>query len=152
MSEWHNVLWDLDESLSCFGLNPAVPLCDPSTCQAHRRLKVNTGANQISRQKHSSSTSHCAIPTQAYRRTRSTLILPAMEVMTPCTSTKKGMRVSMHDLWSYSWSLSILRALENACTQLVVYTTITVWDIWCCTSTICLGTFWKKHIVWITAG
>lgn len=68
MSEWHNFLWDLDKSVSCFGLNPAVPLCDHSSGQAHLRLKVNTGANQISSQKHSSSTSHCAIPTQAYRR------------------------------------------------------------------------------------
>lgn len=61
VSEWHNCRWDLDKPLSRFGINPAVPLCDPSTGQAHQRLKVNTRANQLSSQKHSASTSHCAI-------------------------------------------------------------------------------------------
>lgn len=61
VSEWHNFEWDLDKPLSRFGINPAVPLCDPSTGQAHQRLKVNAGANQLSSQKHSVSTSHCAI-------------------------------------------------------------------------------------------
>lgn len=61
VSEWHNFGWDLDKPLSRFGINPAVPLCDPSTGQAHQRLKVNAGANQLSSQKHSASTSHCAI-------------------------------------------------------------------------------------------
>lgn len=60
-SEWHNFGWDLDKPLSRFGINPAVPLCDPSIGLAHQRLKVNAGANQLSSQKHSASTSHCAI-------------------------------------------------------------------------------------------
>ncbi|KAI3361416.1 hypothetical protein L3Q82_013584, partial [Scortum barcoo] len=71
------------------------PPCDPSSGQAHQSIKVNTGANQLSSQKHSSSTSHCAITAQCtytHTHTQPTLILPAMEVMTPCTSTKKGVR------------------------------------------------------------
>lgn len=39
----------------------------------------------------------CHYCTGARTHTRLTLILPAMEVVTPCTRTEKGMRVRMHD-------------------------------------------------------
>lgn len=47
----------------------SVPPRDPTTGQTHQRLKVNSGANQFSSLKHSSSASHCAITAQAYTHT-----------------------------------------------------------------------------------
>lgn len=69
VSQWHNFLFDLDKPFRHWGLNPSVPPRDPTTGQTHQRLKVNSGANQFSSLKHSSSASHCAITAQAYTHT-----------------------------------------------------------------------------------